>query len=92
MTFQVPLDPREERRARNVGWATTILSGVLVALIAYLGYAAWVGSDELVHPAPSRVCRLPSAFGWTYEAINYDQASDAALAAEPNPDDCAATG
>lgn len=92
MTFQVPLDPREERRARNVGWATTILSIVLVALIAYLGYAAWVGSERLVNPEPSGVCRLPSAFGWSYEAINYDQASDAALANEPNPDQCASVG
>jgi pimeloyl-ACP methyl ester carboxylesterase len=92
MTFQVPLDPREERRARNVGWATTILSAVLVALIAYLGYAAWVGSDRLVNPEPSDVCRLPSAFGWAYQAINYDQASDAALAAEADPDNCAAVG
>jgi pimeloyl-ACP methyl ester carboxylesterase len=92
MTFQVPLDPREERRARNVGWATTILSAVLVGLIAYMGYAAWVGSDRLVHPEPSRVCRLPSAFGWAYQAINYDQASDAALATEADPDNCASVG
>ncbi len=92
MAFQVPVDPREERRARNVGWATTILSGVLVALLAYLGYAAWVGSDQLVHPEHSRVCRLPSSFGWAYEAINYDQSTDAALAAEADPDNCADVG
>jgi hypothetical protein len=92
MTFQVPLDPREERRARNVGWATTILSAVLVALIAYLGYAAWVGSDRLVNPEPSHVCRLPSAFGWAYQAINYDQTSDAELAAEADPDNCTVVG
>lgn len=92
MTFQVPVDPREERRARNVGWATTILSGALVALLAYLAYAGFAGSDELVHPEPSHVCRLPSALGMTYQAINYDQASDAALAAEPDPDNCVARG
>lgn len=88
----MPVDAREARRARNVGWATTILSGVLVGLLAYLTYAAFVGSDQLVHPDRSRVCRLPSALGWPYEAINYDQASDAALAAEPDPDNCASDG
>jgi pimeloyl-ACP methyl ester carboxylesterase len=92
MAFQVPLDPREERRARNVGWAMTILSVILVGLLAYLAYAAWVGSDRLVNPESSHVCRLPSAYGWAYQAINYDQASDATLAAEPDPDNCTAVG
>jgi pimeloyl-ACP methyl ester carboxylesterase len=92
MAFQMPVDAREARRARNVGWATTILSGVLVGLLVYLTYGAFVGSDQLVHPEKSRVCRLPSALGWTYEAINYDLASDAALAAEPDPENCAAEG
>ena len=88
----MPVDAREARRARNVGWATTILSGVLVGLLVYLTYGAFVGSDQLVHPEKSRACRLPSALGWPYEAINYDQASDAALAAEPDPDNCASVG
>ena len=92
MAFQVPVDAREARRARNVGWATTILSGVLVGLLVYLTYGAFVGSEQLVHPAQSRVCRLPSALGWAYEAINYDQAADATLAAEPDSDNCAAEG
>jgi uncharacterized protein len=92
MAFQMPMDPREERRARNVRWAMTILSAVLVALLAYLGYAAWVGSERLVDPEASRVCRLPSAYGWPYQAINYDQASDAGLAAEPDLDNCTAVG
>lgn len=92
MGFEFPVDPREERRARIVGWATTILMGALVGLLAYLGYAAFDGSDQLVHPDPTRVCRLPSALGWEYQAINYDQASDAALAAEPDPSTCASVG
>jgi pimeloyl-ACP methyl ester carboxylesterase len=92
MAFQVPVDPREARRARNVGWATTILSGVLIGLIAYLAYAGFQGSEQLVHPDASRNCRLPSSMGWAYEAINYDQASDAALAAEPDPASCTARG
>lgn len=92
MAFQLPVDPREERRARYVRWATTILTGVMIGLLAYLGYAAVEGSDQLVHPDRTRVCRLPSALGWEYQAINYDQASDAALAAEPDPFNCASVG
>ena len=88
----MPVDAREARRARNVGWATTILSGVLVGLLAYLTYGAFVGSEQILHPARSRECRLPSALGWAYQAINYDQASDAALAAEPDPGNCASAG
>jgi pimeloyl-ACP methyl ester carboxylesterase len=92
MAFQVPVDPRAERRARNVGWATTILSAVLIGLIAYLAYAGFQGSDQLVHPERSRDCRLPTALGMAYEAINYDITSDAALAAEPDPASCTAEG
>ena len=92
MTFQFPVDSREERRARYGRWATTALSGIMVALLAYLAYGAWEGSNQLVHPKRVSDCRLPSALGWTYQAINYDQASDAALAAEPDPDHCASPG
>lgn len=75
-----------------VGWATFLLVAVMIGLLAYLGYAAFEGSDQLVHPDHSRVCRLPSALGWEYQAINYDQASDAALAAEADPLACASVG
>jgi pimeloyl-ACP methyl ester carboxylesterase len=92
MAFEMPLDPREARRARMVGWATTALVGVMIGLLAYFGYAGFEGSDQLVHPDHSRVCRLPSALGWEYQAINYDQASDAALAAEADPFNCASVG
>jgi pimeloyl-ACP methyl ester carboxylesterase len=92
MAFQMPVDPREARRARLVGWATFILVGIMVALLAYLAYAGFEGSDQLVHPDRSRVCRLPSALGWEYQAINYDQSSDADLAAEADPFNCASAG
>lgn len=92
MSFQMPVDPREERRARYVRWASTILVGILIGLLVYMGYAAVVGSDELAHPDPSRTCRLPSSLGWSYTAINYDQATDAALASEPDPDSCSSVG
>jgi pimeloyl-ACP methyl ester carboxylesterase len=92
MAFEMPVEPREARRARMVGWATFLLVAVMIGLLAYLGYAAFEGSDQLVHPDHSRVCRLPSALGWEYQAINYDQASDAALAAEADPLACASVG
>jgi fermentation-respiration switch protein FrsA (DUF1100 family) len=92
MAFQLPVDPREARRARYVNWATTILMGVMLGLLAYLGYGAVVGSEGLVHPEHSRTCRLPSDLGWAYVAINYDQASDAALAEAADPYDCPSVG
>jgi pimeloyl-ACP methyl ester carboxylesterase len=92
MAFQMPVDPREARRARFVGWATFILVAIMIAVLAYLGYAGFEGSDQLVHPDRSRICRLPSALGWEYEAINYDQSSDANLAAEADPLNCASVG
>ncbi len=92
MAFQMPVDPREQRRARNVGWATTILSGILIGLLAFLTFAAIEGSNQLVNPEASRVCRLPSSLAWAYEPINYDSSSDTALAAEADPANCAAVG
>jgi pimeloyl-ACP methyl ester carboxylesterase len=92
MAFEMPVEPREARRARIVGWATFLLVAVMIGLLAYLGYAGFEGSDQLVHPDRSRVCRLPSALGWNYQAINYDQASDAGLAAEADPLACASAG
>jgi pimeloyl-ACP methyl ester carboxylesterase len=92
MAFQVPVDPRAERRARNVGWAMTILSGLLIGLLVYLTWTGFQGSDELVNPAASTNCLLPSTLGMAYEAINYDLASDAALAAEADPAHCVAAG
>ena len=70
-------------RALVVGVATLVVA----AFAAYTGYLAISGADQLMHPATgSTACGTPgSQFGWTYEAVNYDQADDAALAAE-NPD------
>jgi len=67
---------------------------ILVLLLAYLGYLGYAGSDRLVDaPSPSHDCRTPAiAEGWTYEAINYDASTDAALADEPDPANCARQG
>jgi dienelactone hydrolase len=51
-----------------------------IALVCFTGYVGWVGSDDFLDPPRSEDCRTPSVqFGWAYEAINYDVASDADL-------------
>jgi pimeloyl-ACP methyl ester carboxylesterase len=52
-----------------------------------------VASDWFVHPAESTVCQTPlDRYGWAYEAINYDNADDANLRANPNMERCANQG
>jgi pimeloyl-ACP methyl ester carboxylesterase len=65
----------------------------LVLLVAYLAYVGYDGSQVFgAHPR-SGDCRTPaSAFGWSYEAINYDLASDAELDAYPDRTECAGPG
>jgi uncharacterized protein len=63
---------------------------LVLALLAGLGYTAYVayeGSRQMVALPRDRVadCRTPDlVYGWAYEAINYDQADDATLAAFPD--------
>lgn len=54
---------------------------ILVAVAAYMAYAAYEGSRLLVLPTDvSRDCTTPAQMGWDYEAINYDRAGDLRLA------------
>jgi dienelactone hydrolase len=67
-----------------------IVAAVVVGLLglgAYTGYVGATGSQEIVHPTGKWTgCDTPATrFGWAYQAINYDRADDARLAAE-NPD------
>jgi pimeloyl-ACP methyl ester carboxylesterase len=70
---------------RRLGLA--LLAGLagllLVGLFAYLVYVGAAGSEAFVHPTgKNQDCRTPAVrFGWDYEAINYDKADDARLAA-----------
>jgi pimeloyl-ACP methyl ester carboxylesterase len=54
---------------------------VILAGVAYTGYAGKVGSDLLLYGDVKDWCATPAVFGWDYEAINYDLADDARLAA-----------
>ncbi len=93
MPYQLPPDPRTERRERIGRWIGFAFAAVLVALVAYFGYVGYEGSRQLTDaPSPSRDCRTPASMGWTYEAINYDIAADIAVASEADPTDCATDG
>jgi pimeloyl-ACP methyl ester carboxylesterase len=93
MAFQLPPDPKTERRTRISGWVSFAVALLFLMLLAYLGYVAYEGSRQLTDaPNDTTNCRTPALFGWDYEAINYDIETDATLQAEADPEDCAAQG
>ena len=93
MSFELPPDPRTERRTRIGQWVGFGFATLLVVLIAYLAYVGYEGSRQLTdHPDPSSDCRTPAVFGWTYEAINYPIETDATLQARRRPDGLRGTG
>lgn len=93
MPYELPPDPRTERRARVTRWMSVGFAAVLVVLVAYLGYIGYQGSGQLTHAlSPSTDCRTPDTFGWGYEAVNYDITGDAALADEIDPERCTRRG
>jgi pimeloyl-ACP methyl ester carboxylesterase len=65
----------------------------LVVLVAYLAYVGYDGSQAFGAHSRAGDCRTPgSAFGWTYEAINYDESSDRELDAFPDRTACPRPG
>ena len=93
MPYELPPDPRTERRARIMRWVSLGFAAILVALLAYFGYVGYEGSRQLADaPSPTADCRTPASLGWAYEAINYDIGGDAVLAAQPDPTACDAVG
>jgi pimeloyl-ACP methyl ester carboxylesterase len=81
-------------RSRRAAVGGTIALAVAV-LAGYVTYAGVRGSGEFLQP-PNRDpnCTTPAqAYGWAYEAINYDPADDARLAsANPDPSHCTTQG
>ncbi len=70
-------------KRRRIGVAVAIV--LTVAVVGYVGYVGAEGSRRLVEAPKTRDCRTPDVqFGWAYEAINYDIADDAQLAARNN--------
>ena len=93
MPYQLPPDPSTERRTRITRWVSFAFAAVLVALLTYFAYIGYWGSRQLADaPSDTTDCRTPALFGWAYEAINYDIGTDAALAAEADPEHCTAQG
>ena len=71
-------------RRWRIGIAILVI--LVIATIGYTGYVGYEGSRQLVTAPATGDCRTPKVqFGWSYEAINYDIADDAQLAAR-NPD------
>lgn len=85
-------------RGMRSAWRRLSVGGVVVVLLAvvgFTGYVGVVGSSEVVNStAASTACETPGTqFGWDYEAINYDKADDLRLAAEnPSMLDCSSQG
>lgn len=67
------------RRSRRL-----VVAGIVVALVVPVGYSGAIlaiGPNMFMHPDGSADCRTPAfAYGWAYEAINYDIAGDTVLA------------
>ena len=89
MSFTLPPDPRTERRARISERVGFVVAALLVVLVVYLGYVGYEGSRQLTDaPRDSTDCRTPAAFGWAYEAINYDIATDASMSPDIDFREC----
>jgi dienelactone hydrolase len=78
-------------QATRHGWSSLgrwgrrfLILAVAAAIVVPIGYAGVIlsiGPNLFTHPDAATDCRTPAtAYGWTYEAINYDVASDRALA------------
>jgi pimeloyl-ACP methyl ester carboxylesterase len=65
----------------------------LVALVAYLAFVGYEGSQAFAAHDRAGDCQTPgSEFGWPYEAINYDLASDKELDAFTDRTNCPHAG
>ncbi|HEX6139155.1 MAG TPA: alpha/beta hydrolase [Candidatus Limnocylindria bacterium] len=94
MPYELPAEAGATRRSTILRWASFLIAVLLVVVVAYLGYVGFAGSAQVTEPeSPSRDCRTPAiAYGWSYEAINYDAAGDSALADLPDPTACPQRG
>lgn len=88
--YELPDEAQATRRSTMWRWVSFALVALLVGVLAYLGYVGWVGSEQAVNPpAPSRDCRTPAvAFGWSYEAVNYDPATDELIESAADATSC----
>lgn len=82
------------RRRLGTALALVVAALALAGLSGYTTYVGLIGSDQLLHPTAATDCRTPlRRYGWTYEAINYPIADDAALVdANADQEHCADQG
>lgn len=85
------------RRPLPRPWRRGLTALVVIAVVAFSGYVGvvgWLYSADYVRQSGATDCRTPgSAYGWSYEAINYDPADDARLlTANPNQTNCRSQG
>jgi uncharacterized protein len=93
MPYELPPDPATEGRDRITRWLGFAFAAILTALLAYFGYVGYETSRQMTDsPTDSADCRTPAALGWEYEAINYDIATDAQVAAHADPTRCPTQG
>jgi pimeloyl-ACP methyl ester carboxylesterase len=80
------------RTLRRLAIVVALVAGVYV--VGFGAYGFTVGAAEYLAGEPrSAECATPgSRFGWAYEAVNYDIAGDALLAANPDPNHCTTLG
>src|ERR1700693_4202555 len=80
------------RQARRTAIWRRVTFGMALALVLLVGYLAAVGyQGSLLFAAQPRVgdCRTPaSAYGWSYDAINYDIATDRDLTPFADASNC----
>jgi pimeloyl-ACP methyl ester carboxylesterase len=70
-------------------WMAIGAAMIGAAGIGYSAYLGWVASGVILHVKRMARCETPAQRGWPYEAINYDIADDARLAAaHPGMQDC----
>jgi pimeloyl-ACP methyl ester carboxylesterase len=70
-------------RLRITAFSVATAAALLAGYVIYVGVE---GSRAFVEPARHTGCATPlMQFGWAYEAINYDGATDAVLADERDP-------
>ena len=81
------------RRTQIWRWVSFAMALALVAVVVYLGWVGFQGSSLFGEQSRGGDCRTPaSAFGWDYQAVNYDIAADRALDAYADRENCPSSG
>jgi len=90
VAFELPANPQAARRARIGRWVSTALAVLLALTVGYLVLVGYLGSGQAVLVSDrSTSCQTPkSAYGWSYEAVNYPEAEDQAIANLPDGAPC----